>query len=76
MDVDTEGGIICCLPPERVSDDVLVVAAAAAAGGVAVRELSSADSDVDVELVRLTVPAAVAAGFGHKGMAVKEDSRV
>ena len=65
--------IICCPPPGRVSDDVVV---AAAAGGVAVRELSSADSDVDVELVRLTVPAAVAAEFGHKGMAVKEDSRV
>lgn len=43
---------------------------------MAVRELSLVDLDVGVELVRLTVLAAVVAGFEHMGMAVKEDSRV
>lgn len=68
--------MIYCPPRGQTLDDAAAAVAAAAAGGVAVRELSLADSDVGEELVRLTVPAAVVAGFGHMGMAVTEDSQV
>lgn len=68
MAADTEVETVYCLPLGQVPDDV-------AAGGAAVHEPSLMDSDVGAELVRLTVPAAVVAEFGHMEMAVEEGSQ-
>ena len=76
MAANTGDGIVYCPPRGQAFGGAAAVAAAVAAGGVAVRELSLVGSGVGVELARLTVPVAVVAGFGHMGMAVKEDSRV